>query len=99
MQRFDKNLNVTNINIPFFHCLRDNLAFVPGVPKGRKRRFWVREKRKGRTRNEKGERVPLLASPSRSVSLLHSLPPLPFERLQRMLEIIKLFYRHIHLPR
>ena len=26
MRRFDKNLNVTNKNIPFFHCLRDNLA-------------------------------------------------------------------------
>ena len=41
MRRFDKNLNVTNKNIPFFHCLRDNLACLPGVPKGRKRRFWV----------------------------------------------------------
>ena len=98
MRRFDKNLNVTNKNIPFFHCLRDNLACVPGVPKGRKRRFWVREKREGRARNEEGERVPLLASPSRVVSLLHSFLPLPFERLPRMLEIIKLFYHRIHLP-
>ena len=98
-RRFDKNLNVTNKNIPFFHCLRDNLACVPGVPKGRKRRFWVREKREGRARNEEGERVPVLASPLRAVSLLNSLPPLPFERLPRMLEIIKLFYHHIHLPR
>ena len=32
--KVDKNLNVTNKNIPFFHCLRDNLACVPGVPKG-----------------------------------------------------------------
>ena len=48
MRRFDKNLNVTNKNIPFSHCSRDNLACVPGVPKGRKRRFWVREKREGR---------------------------------------------------
>ena len=97
MRRFDKNLNVTNKNNPF--CLRDNLTCVPGVPKGRKRRFWVREKREGLARNEEGERVPLLASPSRAVSLLHSLPPLPFERLPRMLEIIKLFYDHIRLPR
>ena len=58
----------------------------------------MREKRKGRARKEEEERVPLLASPSRAVSLLHSLPPLPFERLPRMLEIIKLFYHHIHLP-
>ena len=98
MRRFDKNLNVTNKNIPFFHCLRDNLACVPGVPKGRKRRFWVREKSEGRARNEEGERVPLLASPSWAVSLLNSLP-FPFERLPLMLEIIKLFYHHIHLPR
>ena len=97
MRRFDKNLNVTNKKIPFFHCLRDNLACVRGVPKGRKRRFWVREKHEGRARNEEGERVPLLASPSRAVSLLNSLP-LPFERLPRGLEIIKLFYNHIHLP-
>ena len=97
MRRFDKNLNVTNKNIPFFHCLRDNLACVPGVPKERKRRFWVREKREGRARNEEGERVPLLASPSRAVSLLNSLL-LPFERLPSGLEIIKLFYHHIHLP-
>ena len=62
------------------------------------RRFWVREKREGGAMNEEGERVPLLASPSRAVSLLHSLPPLPFERLPRMLEIIKLFYHHIHIP-
>ena len=34
MRRFDKNLNVTNKSIPFFHYLRDNLACVPGVPKG-----------------------------------------------------------------
>ena len=74
MRRFDKNLNVTNKNIPFFHFLRDNLAYVPGVPKGRKRRFCVREKREERARNEEGERVPLLASPSRAVSLLNSLP-------------------------
>ena len=98
MRRFDKNLNVTNKNIPFFHCLRDNLACVPGVPKGRKRRFWVREKSEGRAGNEEGERVPLLTSPSRAVSLLNSLP-LPFERLPRMLEIIKLFCHNIHLPR
>ena len=98
MRRFGKNLNVTNKDIPFFHCLRDNLACVPGVPKRRKRRFWVREKREGRASNEEGERVPLLASPSRAVPLLHSLHPLPFERLPRMLEIIKLFYHHIHLP-
>ena len=57
----------------------------------------MREKREGRARNEEGERVPLLASPSRAVSLLNFLP-LPFERLPRMLEIIKLFYNHIHLP-
>ena len=25
MRRFDKNLNVTNKNIPFFHCLRDRI--------------------------------------------------------------------------
>ena len=98
MQRFDKNLNVTNKNIPVFHCLRDNLACVPGVPKEKKRRFWVREKREGRAMNEEGERVPLLASPSRAVLLLHSLPPLPFECLPRKLEIIKLFYHHIHIP-
>ena len=82
MRSFDKNVNVTNKNIPFFHCLRDNLACVPGVPKGRKRRLWVREKRKGRARNEEGERVPLLASPSRAVSLLHSLPPFTMSRKQ-----------------
>ena len=58
----------------------------------------MREKREGRAINEEGERVPLLASPSRAVSLLHSLPPLPFERLPRVIEIIKLFYHHIHLP-
>ena len=74
MRRFDKNLNVTNKNIPFFHCLRDNLACVTGVPKRRKMRFWVREKREGRARNEEEKRVSLLASPSRAVSLLHSLP-------------------------
>ena len=81
MRRFDKNLNVTNKNIPFFHCLRDNLACVPGVPNGRKRRFWVREKREGRARNEEGERVPLLAPPSRTVSLLNSLRSIPFRTL------------------
>ena len=97
MRRFDNNRNVTNKNIQFFHCLRNNLACVPGVPKGRKRRFWVREKREGRAENEEGERVPLHASPSRAVSLLNSLP-LPFERLPRGLEIIKLFCHHIHLP-
>ena len=97
MRRFDKNLNVTNKNIPFFHCLRDNLACVRGVPKGRKRRFWLREKREGRARNEEGERVALLASPSCAVSLLNSLR-FSFERLPRMPEIIKLFYNHIHLP-
>ena len=74
MQRFDKNLNVTNKNIPFFHCLRDNLACVPGVPKGRKRRFWVREKREGRARNEEGERVPLLTSPSCGLALTFPSP-------------------------
>ena len=58
----------------------------------------MREKREGRTMNEEGERVPLLASPSRVGSLLHSFLPLPFERLPRMLEIIKLFYHHIHIP-
>ena len=79
MQRFDKNLNVTNKNIPFSHCLRDK----------------KREKREGRAKNEEGERVPLLASPSRAVSLFNSLP-FPFERLPRMLEIIKLFCHHIH---
>ena len=57
----------------------------------------MREKREGRARNEEGERVPLLASPSRAVSLLNSLL-LPFERLPSGLEIIKLFYHHIHLP-
>ena len=96
MLRFDKNLNVTNKIILFFHCLRDNLACTPGVPKGRKRRFWVRDKREGRARNEEGDRVLLLASSSRLVSLLNSFA-LPFERLPRMLEIIKLFYHHIHL--
>ena len=58
----------------------------------------MREKREGRARNEEGERVSPLTSPSRAVSLLNSLP-LPFEGLPRMLEIIKLFYHHIHLPR
>ena len=72
---------------------------MSGVPKRRKMRFKALEKREGRARNEEGERVPLLASPSRAVSLLHSLLPLPFERLPRMLEIIKLFCHHIHLPR
>ena len=74
MRRFDNNLNVTNKNIQLFHCLRDNLVCVPGVPKRRKMRFWVRDKREGRARNEEEERVSLLASPSRAVSLLHSLP-------------------------
>ena len=72
---------------------------MSGVPKRRKMRFKALEKREGCARNEEGERVPLLASPSRAVSLLHSLLPLPFERLPRMLEIIKLFCHHIHLPR
>ena len=96
MLRFDKNLNVTNKIILFFHCLRDILARAPGVPKGRKRRFWVREKREGRAKNDEGERVLLLASSSRLVSLLNSFT-LPFEHLSRMLAIIKLFYHHIHL--
>ena len=74
MRRFDKNLNVTNKNIPFSHCLRDNLACVPGVPKGRKRRFSVREKREGRARNEEGERVPLLATPSLARGLALTFP-------------------------
>ena len=77
MRRFDKNLNVTNKSIPFFHYLRDNLACVPGVPKGRKRRFWVREKREGRARNEEGERVPLLATPSLARGLALKFPSLP----------------------
>ena len=57
----------------------------------------MREKREGRARNEEGERVPLLASPLRAVSLLNSLP-FPFKRLPRMIEIIELFYHHIRLP-
>ena len=55
MRRFDKNLNVTNKNNPFFHCLRDNLAYVTGVPKGRKRTFWVREKREAGSRGMRME--------------------------------------------
>ena len=55
MQRFDKNLNVTNKNIPFFHCFRDNLAYVTGVPKGRKKRFWVGEKREAGARGMRME--------------------------------------------
>ena len=74
MQRFDKNLNVTSKNISVFHCLRANLACVPGVPKEKKRRFWVREKREGRAMNEEGERVPLLASPSRGLALTFPSP-------------------------
>ena len=78
MGRFDKNLNVTRTNIPFFsHCLRDNLASVTGVPKGRERGFWAREKHEGRARKEEGERFPILPSPSRGVSPL-KFPSLPF---------------------
>ena len=57
MARFDKNLNVTSTNIPFF------LACVTGVPKGRERGFWARKKHEGCARKEEGEHVPILPSP------------------------------------
>ena len=96
MERFDKNLNVTSTNIPFPHCLKDHLACVASVPKGRERGFWALEKHEGRARKEEGERVPLLPSPSHTVLRLNSLP-FPLEGLPSRLEIIKLSYHHIFI--
>ena len=72
------------------HLKLPNLTYVPGVPKGMKRIFWVREKREGRARNEEGERFPLLASPSHAVSLLnsHSLPFRTFATYARDNQVI-----------
>ena len=34
--------------MPFVsHCLKDNLACVTGVPEGREKGFWAREKQEG----------------------------------------------------
>ena len=76
MGRFDKNLNVTSTNIPFF----PNLACVSSVPKARE--SLAREKHGGRARKEEGARSYPPFSLARGVSCLNSLPS-PFKRLPR----------------
>ena len=63
MGRFDKNLNVTSTNIPFF----PNLACVSSVPKARERGVQRVRSTEGAGGRRKG-RVPILPSPSRVVS-------------------------------
>ena len=92
MGRFDKNLNVTSANIPFF----PNLACVSSILKGWERGFWAREKHGGHVRKEEGARSYPPFSLARGVSRLNSLPS-PFERLPRRLAIIKLSYYHIFI--
>ena len=66
--------------------------------KGEGKRVWALKKHEGCVRKEEGGRVRLLPYPLREVSRPNSLP-FPFEHLPRRLEIIKLFYNHIHLSR
>ena len=53
---------------------------MAGVPKGRERGFWARERNEGSARKEEGEHVPLLPSPSRA-GLAPNFPSLPFRTL------------------
>ena len=70
MGRFDKNLNVTSKNIPFFPSLFERES---GLSKGRERGYGRVGSTKGARGRRKGD-APLLPSPSRAVSRLNSIP-------------------------
>ena len=79
MQRFDKNLNVTNKIFPFSHSLRNSLVCVAGILKGRKGDLGYVRSVKGARGKRKENTLPSLYLPilARFLALKLPFPPPP----------------------